>query len=165
MDLKRGFEDAMKGEVEGRELYLVAAERTEDEKAKEVFTYLAQEENSHFEALKKMYHAHLRKEDYRIPDLPRLVRFEDVTSPIFSKEFKERLKGKHFEMSALSIALKLEQDAFQFYQRMSDESADGDLKAFFGKLSVWEKDHYDALHSEIAFLEEDYFTENRFSPF
>jgi rubrerythrin len=165
MDLKQGLKDAMKGEIEGRELYLVAAERAEDEKAKEVFSYLAREEDSHFEALKKMYHSYLKSEDLNLPELPRLVRFEDATSPIFSQEFKERMRGKHFEMSALSIALKLEQDAFQFYGKMAEDSDDGELSAFFNRLSAWEKDHYDALYSEIAFLEDDYFAENRFSPY
>jgi rubrerythrin len=165
MDLKQVFEKAMQGEIEGRELYVIAAERSKDTKAREVFSFLAQEEDSHFEALKGMYHSYLRDEELPIPELPRLVDFEDATSPIFSREFKKSLEGKHFEMSALSIALKLEKDSFQFYGSMADESDDAKLKAFFEKLSAWEKDHYDALNREIAYLEGDYFTENRFSPF
>jgi rubrerythrin len=165
MDLKLAFETAMKGEIEGRELYKIAADRSEDAKAKEVFAYLAKEEDSHFEALKGMYHSYLKNEELIMPDLPRLVRFEDAKSPIFSDDFKSRLEGRHFEMSALSIALKLEQDAFQYYQKISDESADKGLKEFFSRLSAWEKDHYNALHREIAYLEDDYFTENRFAPF
>ena len=165
MDLKLALETAMKGEIEGRELYKIAADRSDDAKAKDVFTYLAGEEDSHFEALKGMYHSYLKGEELVIPDLPRLVTFEDATNPIFSRDFKNRLQGRHFEMSALSIAVKLELDAFQYYQKISEESADADIKRFFGKLSAWEKDHYDALQKEIAYLEEDYFTENNFAPF
>ena len=106
MDMKKAFETAMKGEIEGRELYIMAAERSGDEKAQEVFEYLAREEDSHFEALKKLYHSYLKDEKLVIPELPRLAKFEDAKSPIFSKDFKNRLDGKHFEMSALSIALK-----------------------------------------------------------
>lgn len=165
MDLKQAFEKAMKGEIEGRELYTIAAERCGDTKARGVFTFLAKEEDSHFEALKGMYHSYLKDEDFHVPELPRLIRFEDASSSIFSKDFKSRLQGKHFEMSALSIALKLEKDSFQFYSAMADQSEDGDLKAFFKRLSAWEKDHYEALNREIAYLEEEYLTENRFSPF
>jgi len=165
MDLKQAFETAMKGEIEGRELYLIAAERSGDEKAKEVFSYLAQEEDSHFEALKKMYHSYLKGEALHLTELPRLVRFEDALHPIFSADFKQRLKGRHFEMSALSIALKLEQDSFRFYGKMADETENRELKKFFSHLSEWEKDHYDALQREISYLEDDYFTENRFAPF
>ena len=165
MDLKLALETAMKGEIEGRELYKIAADRSDDAKAKDVFTYLAGEEDSHFEALKGMYHSYLKGEELAIPDLPRLVTFEDATNPIFSKDFKNRLQGRHFEMSALSIAVKLELDAFQYYQKISDESDDADVKKFFSRLSAWEKDHYNALQREIAYLEEDYFTENNFAPF
>jgi len=165
MDLKLALETAMKGEIEGRELYKIAAERSDDAKAKDVFTYLAGEEDSHFEALKGMYHSYVKGEELIIPDLPRLVSFNDATNPIFSNDFKNRLQGRHFEMSALSIAVKLELDAFQYYQKISNESDDADIKKFFGRLSAWEKDHYNALQKEIAYLEEDYFTENNFAPF
>jgi rubrerythrin len=165
MDLKQAFETAMKGEIEGRELYLIAAERSDDEKAKEVFTYLAREEDSHFEALKQMYHSYIKNEQLHIPQLPRLVEFKDASSPIFSDTFKSRLEGKHFEMSALSIALKLEKDSFQFYGSMAEQSSGEELRGFFNRLSAWEKDHYNALSRELSSLEDDYFTENRFSPF
>jgi len=165
MDLKLALETAMKGEIEGRELYKIAADRSDDAQAKDVFTYLAGEEDSHFEALKGMYHSYVKGEELIIPDLPRLVSFNDATNPIFSNDFKNRLQGRHFEMSALSIAVKLELDAFQYYQKISNESDDADIKKFFGRLSAWEKDHYNALQKEIAYLEEDYFTENNFAPF
>jgi rubrerythrin len=165
MDLKNAFELAMKGEIEGRELYTVAAEKSEDEKAKEVFAYLAKEENSHLEALTNMYHSFLKGEELLLPKLPRLVTFDDAKSPIFSRDFKGRLGGRHFEMSALSIGLKLEQDAFRYYEKMSIEVEDDGLKSFFKTLSAWEKDHYDALNKELEYLEDDYFRENSFSPF
>jgi rubrerythrin len=112
-----------------------------------------------------MYHSFLKGEELRMPKLPRLVRFDDAESPIFSRDFKGRLGGRHFEMSALSIGLKLEQDSFRYYEKMSNEVVDDGLKSFFKNLSAWEKDHYDALHQEIEYLEDDYFQENRFSPF
>jgi len=62
MDLKQAFEKAMKGEIEGRELYTVAAERSRDDQAKEVFLFLAREEDSHLEALKSMYRSIMNDE-------------------------------------------------------------------------------------------------------
>ncbi len=165
MDLKKALEKAMKGEIEGRELYTVAAERSEDDQAKEVFTFLAREEDSHLEALMGMYRSLIKEEEIHMPRLKRLVHFEDARSPIFSEDFKKRLKGKHFEMSALSIAMKLEQDSFQYYKKMADETENNALREFFLDLSAWEKDHYNAIHREIAFLEDEYFTDNNFAPF
>jgi rubrerythrin len=165
MDLKKAFAIAMKGEIEGRELYKMVSERTDDPQAKEVFTYLAQEEQKHFEALEKMYHSTLKGEEIEIPSLPRLVRFEDVESPIFSKDFKMRIGESHFEMSALSIALRLERDASDFYKQMAEESSISGLKKFFSGLAAWEEDHYRAIYKEIQFLEEEYYQKNNFSPF
>ncbi len=165
MDLKKAFELAMKGEIEGRELYSIAAEKSEDEKAKKVFAFLAKEENSHLEALTNMYHSFLKGEVMTLPKLSRLVTFNDAESPIFSRDFKGRLGGRHFEMSALSIGLKLEQDSFQYYEKISNEVGENRLRDFFKTLSAWEKDHYDALYKELEYLEDDYFRENRFSPF
>jgi rubrerythrin len=165
MDVRKALETAMKGEIEGRELYRMAAEKSGDEKARETFAFLAREEDSHLEALKGMHAAFVKGEKIPVPSLPRLLSFEDASSPIFSTSFKERLKGKHFEMSALSIAVKLEKDSFQFYRSMAEQSADPDLKGFFQHLSSWEKDHFEALTREMDLLEDEYFKANHFEPF
>ena len=165
MDLKKAFGTAMKGEIEGRELYRMVSERTDDPQAKDVFKYLAEEENKHFETLEKMYHSTLKGEEIKFPDLPRLVEFKDVESPIFSENFKKRIGQSHFEMSALSIALRLERDAADFYKKMAKESSDNGLKDFFKNLADWEEDHYRAIYREIQFLQDEYYQNNNFSPF
>ena len=165
MDIKKAFGIAMKGEIEGRELYRMVAERTDDPQAKEVFSYLAEEENKHFKWLENMYHSTLKGEEIKVPELPRLIEFDDVESPIFSKDFKKRVGQSHFEMSALSIALRLERDASDFYKKMAEESSNSGLKGFFNDLAAWEEDHYRAIYREIQFLEDEYYQKNNFSPF
>ena len=165
MDLKKAFGKAMKGEIEGRELYSSAADKSDDKKAKQVFKYLAEEENKHFEALKSMYDSIVGDNKIIIPEIPRLVSFDDAESPIFSRDFKKRIAGRHFEMSALSLALRLEHDSTKYYREMANDAADDDLKEFFNKLADWENDHYEALYNEITFLEDDYYESNNFSPF
>jgi len=165
MDLRKAFGGALKGEIEGRELYKATADRTDDPKAKEVFTYLAEEENRHFETLKAMYTSYDQGNDLEIPEIPRLVKFDDTISPIFSRDFKKRIGDKHFEMSALSLALRLEHDSIQYYKKMSEETEDTRLKDFFIKLSEWENEHYEAIYAEISYLEEEYYSNNNFSPF
>jgi rubrerythrin len=162
MDLKKAVALAMKGEIEGRELYLMAAAKTEDPKAKGVFSYLADEENRHYEWLKGMYE---RRAKFVMPNMEKLVRFEDAESPIFSREFKNGIGKRHFEMSALSIAVRLELESARFYAKTADECEDGDLKAFFSSLADWENGHYRALNQEIKYLEDEYFQENNFAPF
>ncbi|UCB46709.1 MAG: ferritin family protein [Spirochaetota bacterium] len=165
MKLKEAFTQAMKSEIEGRELYKVASERSEDPKAKEVFSYLSKEEDSHYHALRELYGSYVNDEKIVLKTLPRLARFEDAESPIFSRDFKNRLAGKHFEMSALSIAIKLEYDAIRFYKGMAESTDDKNLREFFLELSNWEQTHYDALNKEISFLQDEYFEKNNFAPF
>lgn len=164
MDLKQAFRNAMKAEIEGRELYRVAAEKSQDPKAGDVFTFLAGEEEAHLKALQDIYRQHLAGETIRVPRLPRPGSLEG-SSPIFSEEFKTRLKDRHFEMSSLSIALKLERDSFEYYGKLSEELGDRELSDFFSRLSEWEKGHYEAIHREIALLEEEYYRANNFEPF
>jgi rubrerythrin len=165
MDLKKAFGTAMKGEIEGRELYKSVADRTDDQKAKDVFLYLSQEENLHFESLQKMYDSIVGGEPISVPQISPLLKFEDVKSPIFSREFKERIKDKHYEMSSLSIALRLERDSTEYYKKMAEVVEDPELKDFFNRLAAWENDHYEAIYKEIAYLEDEYYEKNNFAPF
>jgi len=177
MDLKKAVALAMKGEIEGRELYLMAASKTEDGKAKDVFAYLAEEENRHLEWLQSLYESltgasvppfavpNFVMPKFVMPKMEKLVRFEDAESPIFSREFKRGIGLKHFEMSALSIAVRLELEASRFYEKTAEECEDEELKTFFAGLAEWETGHYRALNQEIKFLEDEYFQNNNFSPF
>lgn len=178
MDLKEALERAMRAEIEGRELYRIASEQSADEKAKETFAYLSREEDSHFEALKQLYGSLLEGEQMRVETLPRLIEISDAKSPIFSERFKKQLAGRHWEMSVLSIAVRLELDSVRFYRELAGENeafsdpvlseggtAPGELKKFFLELAEWEGTHLDSLEREIAFLQDAYWEENNFSPF
>ncbi len=165
MDLKDIIKTAMRSELEGRELYKSIAEKTDDEKAKNVFLAMSEEENMHFETLQQILKHIVKKEEFKIGEIEKKFNFDNTVSPIFSEEFKNRIKEKHYEMSALSIAIKLEYDSFIFYSNAEKEVEDKGLKQFFYYLSEWEKTHYDNLNKQMKFLEDDYFMANQFSPF
>ncbi len=165
MDISEILKTAIRGELEGRELYKTMAEKTDDSRAKEIFSKMSDEENSHLEILQQILKHIAKGEDYTIPQIPKKVTFEAGESPIFSKDFKKRIKDKHFEMSALSMALKLEYDSFTFYSQCEKDTDDKALKSFFKYLSAWEKEHYDNINKQMKFLEDDYFVANQFTPF
>ena len=133
MDLKEVLKKAMQGEIEGRELYRTAAEKSDDSRAEEVFTFLAEEEDSHLQALQSIYKSYMDNEDLKIVLPSKKINLDNADNPIFSEDFKNRLKGKHFEMSALSIGIKLEMDSYKFYSDMAEEAYDIKLKEFFRK--------------------------------
>ena len=165
MDLIKSLKIAIQGEIEGRELYKAAADKTSDPKAKEVFTFLSMEEDDHIKALTKIGESISSGKKLGTIDLKKYVDLEGPGNSIFSTSFRTRLKGKHFEISALSIGLKLELDSFKYYAELSKQAEDQDLKDLFQTLSDWEKGHYHALQEELDSLQEEYFNQNNFAPF
>jgi rubrerythrin len=155
MDLKNVLQTAMKSEVEGRELYNMASERTADKKAKKVFKMLADEEQKHFDNLMEMAKAY-EADDITEPDLPSPASFEDAESPIFTREFKEKVSD--FDMSALSIGIKLELESEKFYKDAAAEASQKEVKDLFIRLADWERGHYEFLQKQISFFESYYTT-------
>jgi rubrerythrin len=150
----------MQGELEGRELYAIAAEKVTDQKAKQVFEHLAQEEYSHYKLLQKIAEEYSGGKSIDIGKIPKPETFEDAESPIFTREFKDFLKDKHFEMSALRIGMKLELESSKKYKEMAAMTADKPLKDLFLFLSQWEEGHYQMLNKQVGFFQESYETQN-----
>ncbi|MCF8039725.1 MAG: ferritin family protein [Desulfohalobiaceae bacterium] len=154
MDLQQALQTAMKGEVEGRELYRAAAEKTGDSKAREVFGMLADEEQSHLDSLTQIAKDYEEGKDLTIPQLPAPASFEDAESPIFTREFKEKVAD--FDMTALSIGMKLELESEKAYRQMAAEADQNQLKELFTRLADWEQGHFDYLQKQMGFLESYY---------
>ena len=86
--------------------------------------------------------------------------FRSAQSPIFTKEFKDSIKDRHFEVSALRIGIKLESESMVFYRTFSEQVSDPKVKEFLLHLSSWEAEHYKQLKTQVGYLEEFYLTKN-----
>jgi rubrerythrin len=160
-----GLKTAMEAEITGHQFYKAAAKSTKDPKGKAAFLKMAEEEMGHFNELRKQYKSMLDTGDYDF--VKRLAKGHGKRSsgPIFSKEIKKRIKNSHFEVSALSIGMKLELDAMNFYRNCAKKATNPDAKAFYNDLAEWEQGHYQAFKSQLDMLKEEYFTANNFVPF
>ena len=160
-----GLMQAIMAEREGNSFYMMAANSTADPKGKEIFETLAAEELDHMRFLKGQYDAVLKtgKIDGSL-SLGTKSAFTD-SSPIFSDNFKGRIKEAHFERSALSIGIQLELDAIKFYKSQADLSDDPEIKKFYKDLADWESGHYRALNQQHEELKQDYWSSGGFSPF
>ena len=159
-----GLKTAMEAEITGHEFYKNAAKTTRDSKGKMAFSRMAEEEMGHFNYLKHQYHSLLEKGDYDLSKKMLKHRRKHSNSPIFSKEVRRRLKNKHFEVSALTIGMKLEMDAIKFYQSCAKKAQSEEVTKFYNELVEWEKDHYQAFKQELEMLKEEYFLANNFVP-
>lgn len=162
--IAEGIAKAMQTETDGYHFYMMAANSTTDEKGKEVFSQLAKEEMSHLKFLKAQHEA-LVKTGKADPTIT-VGKGADLSgeSPIFSSSIKARIGEAHFEMSALSIAVKLELGSQKHYREQARAANTPELKAFFEELADWEAEHYQALLKQLDELKEDYWSGGGFSP-
>ncbi len=118
----------------------------------------------HFNYLRHQYKSVLEKGDYDFSEKLKKKEFKHAENPIFSNEIKNRIKDSHFEVSALTIGMKLELDAVNFYRSCAQKAQSEEAKQFYNELSDWEQDHYRAFEGALNMLKEDYFQANNFVP-
>ena len=69
------------------------------------------------------------------------------------------------ELSALRIALAIENDLYGFYGRAALHATEPDAIAVFQKLAGWEKGHREMLEAQYETMKEDLWSDIGFAPF
>jgi rubrerythrin len=156
---------AIQAERDGYRFYLMAAQSTQDAKAKETFKRLADEELGHESYLRVQYRAVAETGSFDSKARLGTQFFYPGDSPIFSPELIARIDEAHFEMSALSIAIQLELNSINHYQTAAARIAEADAKKVFTELANWESDHYQMLLKQQELVKDSYWQSNGFSPF
>ncbi len=159
-----GLAIAMQTEIEGYEFYKLAAQKSKDDGARGMFRSLAKDEVEHHRILKGQYDSIIKSGQFKAPRKPGKSRLK-VKSPVFSKAFLSSKKNKHFEMSALSVGILLEQNAIEFFKRQHEQVKDPRAKKLFKELADWEGEHLRALLAQKKFLQREIFAAARFEPF
>ena len=163
-EMLEGLRTAMEAELTGHAFYMNAAQATPDPQGKETFARMAGEEMGHFEYLRRQYQAILAQGDYDFSE--KLAGHTDASEagPIFSDEIRGRIKESHFEISALTIGMKLELEAMQFYRDQAAKAQSVAARQFYTELAEWEQGHYRAFKAQLDSLKEEYFIANEFVP-
>ncbi len=159
-----GLKTAMEAELTGFNFYKMAAENVTDTKAKETFAEMAEEEMGHFKYLRHQYQSVLEKGNYDFAKAFIKKTGDQSESPIFSAAIKERIKESHYEVSILTIGMKLELEAMTFYRSRAGKAESAEAKQFYNELADWEQGHYKAFENELNSLKEDYWAANDFVP-
>jgi rubrerythrin len=166
-DLPQILKDAIKVESDGYHFYKMAADQTIDPKGREMLESLASDEKKHMKALKEQYKLYKEQGrfDWEEGKLKMKIPFDpSSSSPIFSREFRNKVNESHFEMAALSVGIMLEQNSIDFYNKSAQRAEDPQAKTLFSFLANWEGQHLRALISQYNYLKEEYWTDARFFP-
>ncbi|MFO7676465.1 MAG: ferritin family protein [bacterium] len=159
-----GIREAMLAEQAGNQFYSAAAGRTTDPRGSEVFLMLAVEEARHLDFLREQYRllAAGRPPEPLISDTGAEL---GGPSPIFSDELRSRIGEAHWEMTALSVGLQLEEASIARYRDLAARAASPELRQFFERLVRWEEGHAAALERQSRLLRDDYWNAAGFAPF
>ena len=162
--LLAGLKEAILTEQTGVQFYTVASANTTDARGREVFQQLARDEAEHQQWLRRQY-GHL------VAGTPweemKPVPHADLSgpSPIFSEGLRSRIGEAHWEMTALSVGLALEEATAIRYRQLAQAADQPEVRRFFDELAKWEESHAVALSRQSNLLKESYWQEARFAPF
>ena len=164
-ELATALRKAMQAERTGQSFYAMAAHNTSDPVGQEVFMQLAREEQEHFDFLAAHYRSVIDTGELSRDVKLRAHGDVEADSPIFSPALRERIKEAHFEMSALAIAVQLEQNGIAYYREQAAKATRPEVKKLFEELADWETSHYEAMIRHQESLQDDYWSESGFAPF
>jgi rubrerythrin len=146
--------EAVRNELDGKAMYLQAAEGTQDELGKSMFQSFAKEEEEHVHILQAQYakvHASGGWMDLVAakgePRDPKLVLF-----PQEEQKVKELVPAGTSDLEALKIAMDFEKRAVAMYEQAADDTDDATAEAFFRELAEWEGTHYRILDDSYDYL-------------
>jgi len=165
-EIREGLIKAIEAEGTGYHFYLMAAEKTSDDKGRRTFEALAEEEMEHARYLRAQHESITKTGKINADEVLNAPKVEDASaSPIFSENIKSRIKDAHYEMTALSIGIQLELSSINFYKAEAEKHGDPSIKSMYMELVEWEKGHYDLLLRQQENLREDYWSSGGFSPY
>ena len=151
---------AITNEHEGRQFYLLAAEKMRDEDLRNIFLALAEEESKHEKWLKGLYRDLMQKQTPRTGELPLS---EDAVSPgVFQKE---KLKDAgSLEVSILHLAVMMEMASADYYRTAAAHTEIPAIRELYQKLTDWETEHQRKLEEAYDFAKEEWWDRQGFSP-
>jgi len=162
--LLAGLKEAILAEQTGVQFYAIAAANTTDAQGREVFQQLARDEAEHQRWLRRQY-GHLVEGTPWETWEPAPHAGLSGPSPIFSDELRSRIGEAHWEMTALSVGLALEEATVGRYRALAQAADRPEVRQFFEQLTKWEESHAEALSRQSNLLKESYWREARFAPF
>ncbi len=141
---------AMQMERDGQEFYQKAAAEAKQPELKEIFTYLADEEERHYQFFKRLVDGDI---ETAAEALKKDTSLEN-TRNVFVRLIRDNT-GTHFGEDARSAwkqALEIEQKSVKLYSDQADKTNDPKRKTLFNKIADEERNHVYLIDNMLSFM-------------
>ncbi|HEU65617.1 MAG TPA: hypothetical protein ENN57_02995 [Chloroflexi bacterium] len=147
------LQSAVRMEVEGKEFYQKASQKSSNRLAKELFQQLADEEDVHRKKFEEIYEAFKRGQNW--PDVAPPAEKGKRLKSLFAEATKalgSKFKVAGSELEAIKIAMGMEVKSYDLYHSRSEESTLPVEKRFYETLAGEERGHHLALVDSYEYL-------------
>jgi rubrerythrin len=144
---------AIQMEVEGKDFYQKASQKSKNKLAKELFQHLANEEDVHRKKFEEIYEALKRGRNW--PDVKPPSEKGKRLKSLFAEATKalgSKIEVAKSELEATKVAMDMEIKSYNFYLSRSEQSAAPMEKRFYEALSGEERVHHPALLDSYEYL-------------
>jgi len=144
---------AVRMEIEGKEFYQKASQKSSNRLTEELFQYLANEEDNHRKKFEQIFETFKREQNW--PDTEPPSGKGKKLKSLFaeaSKALGDKIKVAESELEAIKIAMNMEVKSYDLYHSRSEESTDPAERRFYEALAGEERGHQLALSDAYEYL-------------
>ena len=144
---------AIQMEIDGKEFYQQAGEKSSNKLARELFQRLASEEDDHRRKFEEIYEALKKGQDWPAVEPPSEEgkRLKSIFIEA-TKELGTEIKIAQSELEAIETAMNMELKTYDLYRSQSEQSISPLQKRFYQALAAEERGHHLALLDSYEYL-------------
>ena len=148
-----GLKIAVQMEIDGKEYYLKASQKSSNELGKRLLASLASEEDVHQQKFEEIYDAIRNKRAWPVtdfqPDKGRRLRTVFAMAP---EEIVTNVKTPDTELDAIQTAMDMENRTYDFYQNQGKDATYDAERDFYETLAAEEREHHLVLLDYYEYL-------------
>lgn len=147
------LQSAIQMEIDGKEFYQQAGEKSSNKLARELFHRLASEEDDHRRKFEEIYEALKKGQDWPAVEPPsgKGEQLETIFLKA-SKELGSEIKIAESELEVIETAMNMELKTYDLYRSQSEQSTSPLQKRFYQALAAEERGHHLALLDSYEYL-------------
>ncbi len=146
---------AIQMEIEGKEYYLKASQKSSNELGKKLLQSLATEEDTHRQKFEEVYSAIRSKRAWTITDFQpdRGKRLRTVFARA-TEEMGSNIKPLATELDAAQTAMDMENKTYDFYKSQGEKATSDAERSFYEALAAEERAHHLVLLDYYEYLKD-----------